>query len=364
MTKQLDVGSWGLFCGSAGRQIVLIDGVGVGPSSARKCTRRVPRELLLDEDRVAEAYRTGRATDEIVARHDETWRVVLRPMRSPLTSTVIGVLATVSPDTAPLPEPPVVGMWEWEIARDEDGQPTTQRRTYWNRDLFDIYDVAPEVASHHQGYWETGTWANELIDHADRVRVNASIRAGIEDGLMGVTGVVRCLTYNVVTGYGSEDLGRKHLRLVGTIAPIERRDSRILLQGFSYEVPDDFHDMSFERDPDAGRVDGVLRGVLDLAKDPTAVVDRATLDIVSTSPSWRDAAGGTVLNVVDVIARAEDVRRVRSFIEGVRGDDIAVMAEPLLWRCLEGKERRMVLSASGTGTLCEGEDVVVRFTDA
>jgi hypothetical protein len=358
MQVQLDVGSWGLFCGHAGRQLVLVDDMPCGPISARKVARAIPRRLLLDEDRVALALR-GDATSETVSHADAEWTVELRPMLTPRTCSPIGVLAGVSKATDPLPAPPLVGCWEWEIERDADGRPTPHRRTYWDRDLFHIYDVNPGVAQQRQGYWETGEWANELIDQADQMRVNSSIRDGIQDGLAGVTDTIRCLTFTIVTGYGSESHGRRHVRSVGAIPPIAPEDDKILLQGFTYEAPESFHDMALEQNANAARMDDVLRGVLELAGEPMAVVDAATLDVLMTSPSWRREGFGHVGGLAEFAV--DDSGKLHEFIAAAASDTEHSRSMDVALRRGDGSVQNTRITVTGVRSGTQGHDVVVRL---
>lgn len=359
MPVQLDVGSWGLFCGSDGKQLVLVDDKPCGPVSARKPTRAIPRRLLLDENRVAQVMRSGSVISETVYHADEQWTVELRPVLSPRTSTVIGVLAGVARAVDPLPQPPLVGVWEWEIERDTDGQPTLRRRTYWDRNLFHIYDVDTSVAQQRTGYWEAGEWASELIDQSDRMRVNSLIRDGIQDGLMGVTGKVRCLTYNIVTGYGTDTQGHRHMRLVGVIPPIEPDHDKIFLQGFSYEAPESFHDMAFEQDANAGRVDDVLRGVMALAKEPMAVVDAATLDVLMTSPSWRREDFGHVGGLGEFTI--DDSGELHEFITAAASDTVRSQSMRLALRRVDGSVQDVRITATGVRSGVERQDAVIRL---
>lgn len=359
MAIQLDIGSWGLFCGPGARQLVRVDDVPCGPVSARKATQTIPRRLLLDEGRVAGAARAGEAVMETVVHNDQAFTVAVRVIMSPLSATPIAVLAVVVHAGEPVPDPPLVGSWEWSVERDHDGQPTPRRRTYWDRNLFRLYDVDSSVVQQRLGHWEAGEWANALIDQADQMRVNSSIRDGIQDGLAGVTGVVRCLTYNIVSGYGSQTRGRKHLRLVGSIPPIEDHKEFILMQGVSYEIPDDFHDMAFERNADGARVDDVLRGVLELVREPMAVVDATTLDVLMTSPAWRREDFGHVGGLGEFSIDASG--RLRAFIEEVAEDMSSSRSMKVDLRRTDGSVQRVLLTATGVRSGIQGQDAVIRL---
>lgn len=359
MSVQLDVGSWGLFCGHEGRQIVLVDNEACGPSSARKYTRRIPRELLLDENRITHAYQTGNPLTETISHHGKEWVVVLRPILSPRSGSLIGVLAGVFPSGGRLPGPPLVGAWEWEIERNCEGQPTPQRRTYWDRNLFDLYAVNLNVAQQRQGYWEAGEWASELIAKSDQMRVNSLVRDGIQEGLMGVTGMIRCLTYNIVTGYGSESQGRKHLRLIGQIVPVEPDDDKIIIQGFSFEVPDTFHDMAFVQDVHAGRVDDVLRGVMALAREPVAVVDVETLEVLMTSAAWWLEDFGHVGGLGEFVVHDPVV--LYDFIKKAAEDTENSSSMKVDLRRLDGSIQRVSMTVIGARSGVQGRDAVVRL---
>lgn len=359
MTARLDVGSWGLFCGHGGRQLVLIDDQPCGPSSARKQLQRLPRALLLDEDRMSRAYEAPQGLLEKVEHCGQDWVVALRPMLSPRSGCLVGVLGGVFPVGTAIPAAPEVGIWEWEIERDRQGQPTPRRRTYWDRVLFRLYGVDPGVAQQRQGYWEAGDWVNELIDRSDQMRVNSLIRDGIHEGLQGIAGVFRCLTYNVVTGYGSERLGRRHLRLVGMVVPVEPSDEKIVLQGFSYEAPETFHDMAFGQDANAGRVDDVLRGVMALAKEPVAVVDAATLDVLTTSASWRREDFGHVGGLGEFAI--DDSSELRDFIRAAAEDTERTRSMKVDLRRTDGSVQSVEMLVIGVRSGSSGHDAVVRL---
>lgn len=363
MTVQLDVGEWGLFCGSQGRQIVRAGDEPCGPVSARKITRAIPRKLLLDEPRIEQAFETNTVPDTgTVTYDDRDWTVAFRPVLAPRTSTLVGLLAGVSPASEPLPEPPLVGSWEWQIERDSQGQPTAHRRTFWDCNLFRLYGVSPDTAERRAGYWEVGMWANELIARSDQMRLTTSVREGIHDGpLAGL----RCLTYNVITGYGSDTRGSRHLRLVGRVVPYQPEDTTIMLRGFSYQVPETFHDMAFEQD--AARVDDVLRGVMDLTDEPMAVLDPDTLEVLLTSPVWRRQDFGHIGAFGDVLA--EDQRRVREYITQALADRTGMRpsCEVQLRRPADGGIYSARMTVTGVrahaGDGGAGDDALIKLAD-
>lgn len=359
VTEHLDVGTWGLFCGNAGRQIVRIGHTPCGPVSARKLTRRVPRELLLDENRLADAYIHAAPVQETVTRDDGQWTVVLEPLVSPYSQTVIGVQAVVVPAGRPVPHKPLVGMWEWVIDRQENGQPGTNRVSYWDENLFEIYDMDTSVAQRHEGKWKAGEWSNQLIEPTDQMRVATSIREGIQDGLEGMVEKVRCLTYNVITGYGTAQHGRKHLRLVGVIPRIDPDDEFIFLQGFSYEVPETFHDMAFEQDSTAARVDDVLRGVMELASDSMVVIDTETLNVLMTSAAWRQRWFGSVDSLAELAV--ENMAELRFAVQDAAQNPSARHHLAARWRGSDGEVVDCPITVLGVQSGQRSNSAVIRL---
>ena len=198
-----------------------------------------------------------------------------------------------------------------------------------------------------------------MIDQADQMRVNSSIRDGIQDGLGGVAGVFRCLTYNVITGYGSKRRGRRHLRLVGLVVPVEPEDKKILLQGFSYEVPETFHDMAFEQDANAARVDDVLRGVMVLAREPMAVIDVETLDVLTTSASWRRADFGHIGGLGEFAI--DESGELHAFIRDVASDTENSQSRKVNLRRTDGTVQSVQMTVTGVRSGIQGRDAVIRI---
>lgn len=361
MILQFDIDSWGLFCGHRGRQLVLIDDTPCGPVSARKkMVKTVPRRLLLDEERIAHVFCSSQPVSQTVIFGGERWQVEIRPLFSPYSAAVVGVMAGVFSEGQPIPEPLPIGCWEWIIDRKPNGQPSTNRKTYWDRKLFDIYQVSTEAAQSHPGYWDTSEWANEMIYQADQMRVNSLIRDGIQEGLDGVTATLRCLTYDIVTGYGSDTKGREHLRLVGQILPIEATDDQIIIQGFSHVVPEDYHDIAFERNADAGRVDDVLRGVMELADQPMAVVDVMTLEVLMSSPSWRDADFNIVEGLANFSSRGEQA--LHDFVIAASRNTDKSQTAPVCFEGSDGTQHPAQMTVLGVVDSHQSHDALIKLS--
>lgn len=356
---EMEVGAWGLFCGPEGRQLVLVGDEPCGPVSARKVMKTVPRQLLLLEGRVTRVYEKGRALREFAEYGGKRYEVQLHPLITPLTQSTVAVYGIVMPAGETAPERPLVGSWEWEIKRGPDGLPTPERRTYWDENVHKLYDVDPEIVSAQDNTWEVGEWANEMIDPRDQMRLSSSIRGGIQDGLKGDVGVVRCLTCYARTGYPKppSERGRRHLRLCGQIRPIAPEDPVIIMRGFSYEAPEDFHDLALR--PDASRVDDALRRAMELSRDPMAILDVSTLEVMMTNPAWRQEDFGHVVTLEE--HSAGDNAELRAFLLEAATDFEELRSRTTLLRRADGETREVVITAGGVRADVPGRDVVVRI---
>lgn len=362
MQEQLDVGAWGLFSGPNGRQLVLVGDQPCGPTSARKHTRSLPRRLLLDEERIAQAFARGTTTVEAVEHAGQKFIVHLQPLLSPKSETVMAVLAGVCRMGEELPEPPLVGCWEWQIERNADGSPNLNRRSYWDSNVARIYDVSPDVAQQVQGYWEVGDWANELIDQADQMRLNSSIRdvvVGAQWSLASLCDKLYAITYNVVTGYGTQTRGRRHLRAVAFLPHFTAEDEHLRLLGFSHEVAASYNDMTLDHDINSARVDDVLRGVMELAKEPMAVVDTETLDVLMTSSSWRREDFGTVGGLCEVVDHESG--ELQTFIvDAAEDSSMRPRSMRTTLRRVNGSIQDVLMTVTGVESRL-GRDAVVRL---
>ncbi|MDU2072524.1 MAG: hypothetical protein E7E98_08455 [Cutibacterium avidum] len=352
--QHLEVGQWGLFC-DGGNSIVRVDAIPCGPASARRLLDSVPRRILVDDGRIVRTLASGRPIREHVDMGGDQWYVRADPILSPHSRVPVAVAAIVTPDDRIPPDPPSLGCWEWEIEPGPDGGPSTTRRIYWDKNLFDLYDLDPRTSRRHDDYWETGEWIDNLIDPGDRVRMSDAVRDGIAISATDRPGDLLCLTYGIVTGRPGERSGRRHLRLVGGIRP----EGRIFVaRGFSYEAPDWFTDMSLWRDTEATRVDDVLSGMMELIDDPVAVVDTRSLEILVTSDSWREAGFDRFGGFDAVVDDQGD--RVRDYVMRVSDQDRHVTSMTTRLRRLDGSTREVVLEGIGVRNGGRDRDALLR----
>lgn len=332
------------------------------PVSARKHTHRVPRRLLLDEDRLAMVSSSGRGFEQTVRHADQDWQVLLRPLLSPVSKTVMAIQAGVWPVGEQVSPPPLVGCWEWRIRRDAEGRPTLDRRSYWDENVFRIYRVDQRSSTNEEGYFDVSDWGQEMVDPADQIRVNGSIRDALQASgsgdLASICGRLYGLTFDIVTGYGSSDRGAAHLRSIGFLAPFTPEDESLSILGLSHEAPWDFHEMALDQDHDAVRVDDVLRGVMELAHEPMAVVDPESLDVLMASPAWRRQDFGHVGALTELVGDDDGLHELIATAADDRN-----MAARSLKIVLEGsgvRRREVTMTVTGVQAAV-GRDVVVRL---
>jgi hypothetical protein len=299
-SEALSIGQWGMFGGPEGKQLIILDGQPCGPVSARKLLEEIPRRLLLDEGRVTQAMIAERPdTAEVVTHASQELRVETRQIVSPWSKTVVGVFAGVWPVNVESPEPPLVGSWEWVVAM-KDGE-ITGRRTFWTKSLFDLYEVDSAVAR-ASGYWEVDVWAGQLVAEQDQLRFFTSLRDGYWDDWTGV----RCATFDAIAGYGTSERRTKHLRLVASKGQMSTEES-LVFQGFSYEVPEVFNDRALAEEYPT---DDAFTGLMGLVKDPMAIVDPNSLEVLVSTKAWRREALGDARSLREVVdADPDDVRR-------------------------------------------------------
>jgi len=331
-------GTWLLFVGPDGRQLVQIGQTPVGPVSARKIVSVPLRFGLLPAVTQAFSVTQNDGSVESVAQGQE-WDAHVRTIRSPYTNTIVAVQGILMPRGEAPPAAPLVGAWEWIIQRDAEGRPSTDRTTYWDRNLFELYEVSPGADERTKGCWEVPTWANELVAPADQTRVMSSIRDGIRQNLDGV----HTLTYEVRTGLGTDSRGTKQLRLMGRIAP-DAPEGVLSLQGVSYEVDHKFTEPAFERE--GARVDDVLRGTLQLVQEPMCLVDADTLEILATSRQWKRQGFGRASSLAEVFDdRSESLE---GFItEAANTTETCVFPRPLSLHTASGEVKEVTVSACG-----------------
>ena len=305
---------------------------------------------------------SGRGLEQTVRHAEQDWQVLLRPLISPVTKTIAAVQAGVWPVGTLVEEPPLIGCWEWRIARGEDGRPTLDRRSYWDENVFRIYGVDQRASVNEEGYFDVSDWGQDMVDPADQIRVNGSIRdAFVASGggdLSGLVGRLYGLTFDIMTGYGSTKRGSAHLRSLGFLAPFAAEDEKLSIIGLSHEAPRDFHEMALDQEQDAVRVDDVLRGVMELTHEPMAVVDSESLDMLMVSSAWRQQDFGHVGALTDLV-RDED--GLHELVESAANDrHMAAQSRVITVERTDGSVRQVKMTVTGVQSAV-GRDAVIRL---
>lgn len=199
------------------------------------------RRILLPQMRQACIDRRPRTdVQEDLGRR---WVVRVQPILGPVSGQPVAVLGCYGPAHAKLPDPPLVGGWEWRVT---PPGPDQQMRIHWSKETFAVYGLpAPEEPGPH--YWEAPQWLDEIVDAAHRTEVRRVLERFL-------TATSDALTIHNFAARAA-DGGQVRLRLAG------------------------------RRDVTAAGPDTWLRGVT-MRLDQAA----AAADTASDSPSYLDAA--------------------------------------------------------------------------
>ncbi|GAA4033645.1 hypothetical protein GCM10023063_16760 [Arthrobacter methylotrophus] len=239
-------------------------------SSVRKNLDPLGRELLVE--RIRTVAETGKAIDDVVNHRGEDYRVLARPINSPMTDMVLAVLAIYVAAGDDLPPRPPIGALEWKISFNGHIE------TSWNDDLFAIYELD------RTGESPTGDmnqWVSELISAEDRTRMKVTIDAAITS----VNAERYLVPYRIITRFNSDSPGVKNLEVSGRVVTDEKRQGK-WLRAITREVQEitpspitpgfgDFQSSS------------LLRAVFELAVDQVLMaVDTSCWQTFMTSNTW------------------------------------------------------------------------------
>lgn len=109
------------------------------------------------------------------------WSVEVRPIRAPFSKVLLAMLACYVPEGHPVPPPPLVGAWEWEIS---PPGPDQVMRAYWSPELYRIHGIT-NMHKCESGCdwefrrWDGPRWLDELIVPADRADMRRVIEQAI-----------------------------------------------------------------------------------------------------------------------------------------------------------------------------------------
>lgn len=152
----------------------------------------------------------GRSRDIRATVKDRPWSVHVRGITAPTSGVPLAVHGCYVAEGDPVPPPPTVGSWEWEIS---PPGPNQVMRTYWSPDLYRLHGMRPRPREEYGSDWDVSgwegpQWLDELLVPADR----AEMRRIIDRAITAPTDALLTHTYRV----RSPDTGEtRHLRFAG-----------------------------------------------------------------------------------------------------------------------------------------------------
>lgn len=134
-------------------------------TSARSSLDATARRVLLPAMRASYVDRRPRA--DTLRDLGRGWVIGVHPIFGPVSGHPVAMLGCYGPAGSPLPEPPLIGSWEWHVTPPGIGQ---RMRLYWTRDTFAVYDI-PAPAGDGPFWWETPQWLDEIVVDPHRTNV-------------------------------------------------------------------------------------------------------------------------------------------------------------------------------------------------
>lgn len=237
-------------------------------ASVRKNLSALGRDLLIDRIRVVAD--TATAIDDTVERKGVTYRVLVEPILSPTSGTLVAVHGVYFPAGEEVPERPIVGALEWDIW--DDGRV----QTTWDDNMFRLYEISRTGSASPTG--DMNQWVSQLIAPEDRARMKLTIDSGIKDS----NGKRYFVHYRIITRQGTANPGVKNLEVSSScnpdpVLPLRR------LRAITREVPELIPAIN----PEFGDTGGLMRAIFELSTDTVlAAVDIRRWQTFMTSRSW------------------------------------------------------------------------------
>lgn len=236
-------------------------------ASMRKNLDSLGRELLLDRTR--RAMVSAVAVRETAEVRGAEYDVLVDPILSPTSRTVVGALAIYVPSGHEFPERPVVGSIEWEIR--DGGRRIT---TVWNDDMFILYGIRRSGMGSAGDFTQ---WVNELIAPEDRARMKVVITGGIA----APDEQRHLVAYRILTGDGQS----RYLEASGRVY-LDRESGAKWLRSITREVPGSAPKVTPNNvDTSSGPL---LRAAFELSDNAMFAMDISWSQIFMTSPSWEN----------------------------------------------------------------------------
>jgi hypothetical protein len=251
--------------------LLSVGAVNYSGSSVRKNLDPLGRELLMD--RIKAVAETGQQIHDPVHHRGINYRVLAVPINSPMTNTVLAVLAVYTAAGDDLPPRPPIGALEWTISS------TGHIETSWNDDLFAIYEID---RSGESPTGDMNQWVSELISPEDRTRMKVTIDAAITS----MNAQRYLVPYKIITRFSSDLPGIKNLEVSGRVIPDEQRQGK-WLRAITREVQEA---TPSPITPGFGdfQSSNLLRAVFELADERVLMaVDTTCWQTFMTSGSWQ-----------------------------------------------------------------------------
>lgn len=285
--------------------------------SPRSYVDPISRRLLLPA--AAEVADSGEALDMVRHDNDRALWITVRPVIG-RSGAVHALLAAYVDADRELPPAPKIGTWEWDAPR---------LRTYWDRDLFDIYGFDPQDDTRQ--YWESPEWFG-LLDQGGYPQMREVLArfqsASDEHLIIHMFRVARARDGELTT-----------LRLAGRAVledgtPRWFRGITMPVDGFQFEVDELFREQQF------------LDAALQLCPNPMAVIDLMDLRIYLTNATWKKS---DILAPADMhletITHPDDFERFVDFMRAAPAVPSQTMAETRARFAVEGGWRECAVSA-------------------
>ncbi|MFJ8896830.1 hypothetical protein ACIRCZ_19765 [Leifsonia sp. NPDC102414] len=254
-----------------------------GGSSPRRSLDQRSREVMFAP--LVHAMTTGQDARNLTTYREAQFDVVVRVVRSPDRSTVLGAYGIFVEAGTSIPAAPVIGTWQWHVFRDT-GTNFDENASVWDDALFSLYEFPRDWVSSVRG--PVGDWLSKLIATTED---RAKMKRHIDTAVSAATHLRQLFTYKVVTRYGTANPGFKYLSLCGRTYDDPEHTEALWMRGFTREVKSASADVSHGLapvSPDAlseALTDAAFRLSRNLA---FAAVDLLQARVFLTSPSWSE----------------------------------------------------------------------------
>ncbi|GAB3244432.1 hypothetical protein [Arthrobacter pigmenti] len=258
-------------------------------ASVRKNLTHIGRALILE--RLRNAVQTRQRDEGPASFGQDHYAIHILPITSPVHHTVVGALAVYHSLDQDCPPAPVVGAWEWEIAKDG-------AVPHWDRNMYVLYGLEssqPPPASQ---------WVNEMLSPEHRATMKLTIDAGVSDPRSDR----HLIPYSIQTAdEGAKELQMSARRYVDAAG-------KVWLRGLTREVNEPTQRITPGLE-DVSMAD-LGRAAFELATDRIlAAIDCHEWKIFMTSPSWEHhGLKSHTDGSLDMLVHPDDLPSLKTFV--------------------------------------------------